>query len=224
MAETVRQIPAKYSVPLHVFHPAISSYGRRAGAAAAPLLLVAAVVLVLWWVRPRGPVIAVLVLLAVLGGLTAYGYLRPALAAITPTHALSSRWIGFRAAARADVAQVVTVDALLTGDAGADPGTGRGARRGGAQLWLVSAAGRRMLSLDGRVWDATTLRRFARLSGAQHVHFQRATPAELARHWPRLVPWRLRHPRLRYALSSAALVGVLALSVWWSLAHPVPAP
>lgn len=218
MAETVRQIPEKYSAPLHVLHPAVSSYGRRMWAAAAPLALAAAALLAVWWRRPRGPAIAVLVLLALLGGITAYGYLRPALAVITPSHFLTSRWVGFRAVARGDVAQAVTVDALLA------PGTGSGSapgrRRGRPHLWLVGATGKRLLSLDGAVWDAASLREFARLSGAQHVHVRRATPAELARHWPRLIPWRVRHPRWRSALSSAALVAVLALTVWWSFAHP----
>ena len=40
MAETVRQVPQKYGVPEHVFHPRLGSYGRRLAASAAPLLLV----------------------------------------------------------------------------------------------------------------------------------------------------------------------------------------
>ena len=96
------------------------------------------------------------------------------------------------------------------------PHAGEGRTRGRPHLWCVTAAGRCALSLDGTVWDARTLQEIARLSGAQHVNFKRATPAQISEHWPRLVSWRVRFPRVRYALSSAALVAVVVALVWWA--------
>lgn len=208
MAETVRQVPEKYSEPQHVFHPRISSYGRRIWAAVPPLLLVAVVLVALYYRRPRGPVIAVLILLALVGGIIAYGYLRPALTVITSTHFLKSRWIGFHSVPREHVSQVVTVDSLLP----ARPKPGK--QRGRPYLWLVTAAGKRTMVLDGIVWDKATLKSFADLSGAQHVNFKQATPEQVSRHWPKLVAWHVRYPRLRYAASSIALILVIVLVVW----------
>ena len=135
---------------------------------------------------------------------------RPALVVLTASHVLTSRWVGFRAVERERVPQVVTVEALLP------PHAAQGRTRGRPHLWFVTAAGRCALSLDGTVWDARTLQEIARLSGAQHVNFRRATPAQVSEHWPRLVSWRVRFPRVRYALSSAALVAVVVALVWWA--------
>ena len=76
MAETIRQIPAKYGAPEHVFHPRMGSYGRRLGAALPPLLLVVVAVFVIGYRRPAGPAMGVLLLLALVGLVTAYAYLR----------------------------------------------------------------------------------------------------------------------------------------------------
>ncbi|ASE11282.1 hypothetical protein [Kocuria rhizophila] len=212
MAETVRQIPARYGTPEHVFHPRIGSYGRRLGAALPPLLVVGLAVAMLYYRRPGAPAAAVLVLLALLGLVVSYAYLRPALAVLTASHVLVSRWVGFRAVPRERIAEVVTVEALLP------PRVGGGTPRGRPQLWFVTGAGRSALALDGTVWDGKSLQEIARLSGARHLNFRRATPAEVREHRPHLVSWRVRYPRLRYAVSSLALVAAIALAVWWALA------
>ena len=211
MAETVRQIPSKYGAPQYVFHPRLGSYGRRIAAALPPLGMVALSVAVLYYRRPAAPAAAVLALVALVGLVAAYAYLRPALAVLTADHVLVSRWVGFRAVPRENIAQVVTVEKLLP--ARAAPGSSRGR----PQLWFVTATGGRALSLDGTVWDGKTLQELARLSGAEHVNFARATPAQISGHWPRLVSWRVRWPRLRYAASSLALLAVVALLAWWTL-------
>ena len=100
MAETIRQIPAKYGALEHVFHPRMGSYGRRLGAALPPLLLVVVAVFVIGYRRPAGPAMGVLLLLALVGLVTAYAYLRPALVVLTAHHVLLSRWVGFRAVPR----------------------------------------------------------------------------------------------------------------------------
>ena len=210
MAETVRQIPSRYGAPQHVFHPRLGSYGRRLAAALPPLAVVAVAVAMLSYRRFAGPAAAVLVLVALVGLVAAYAYLRPALAVLTARHVLLSRWVGFRAVPRERIAQVVTVEHLIPAHAAA------GTSRGRPQLWFVTAAGGRALSLDGTVWDGRTLQELARLSGAEHVNFTRATPAQISEHWPRLVSWRVRWPRVRYAASSFALLAVIALLAWWA--------
>lgn len=212
MAETVRQVPPKYGAPEHVFHPRLGSYGRRLAASAAPLLLVVLATAVIVYRRPAGPVTAVLALTALVGLVGAYARLRPALAVLTPGYVLVSRWVGFRAVPRERITQVVTVEKLLA------PRSGSGRTRGRPYLWFVTASGRRALGLDGTVWDARTLDELARASGAQHVNFRQATPAQVSESWPRLVPWHVRHPRLRYAASSLALLAVIGLLGWWALA------
>ncbi|MDO4918204.1 hypothetical protein [Kocuria sp.] len=213
MAETVRQIPPRYGAPQHVFHPRIGSYGRRIGAALPPLLVVALAVAMIYYRRPAGPVMGVLGLFALVGVVAAYAYLRPALAVLTEEHVLLSRWVGFRAVPRERIVQVVTVERLIPQRAP------RGRTRGRPQLWFVTGAGRCALALDGTVWDGKSLQELARLSGAEHVNFSRATPAQVSDHWPRLVSWRIRYPRLRYAATSAALLAVVALLAWWAFSQ-----
>lgn len=216
MAETVRQIPEKYSEPEYVFHPRLSSYGRRLGAALPPLLMALAAGGALWLRRPAGPVIALLVAVILVAGLMAYAHLRPALAVITRTHVLSSRWIGFHAVPRAAIRQVVTADRLLP----AQPEKSRS--KGRPYLWLVGENGKRLMALDGIVWDLTSLKTLGDRLEAQHVNFKRATPGEIRAHWPGLVSWRLTYPRLRYALTSLLLLLVLALVVWLSFVTTTP--
>ena len=213
MAETVRQVPPRYGVPEHVFHPRLGSYGRRLSAALAPVLLTVLAVGMIYYRRPACPVTGALAFLALVGLVVAYVYLRPALAVLTPGVVLVPRWVGFRAVPRERIARVVTVEKLL-------PPTGKG--RGRPYLWFVTETGRCALALDGTVWDARRLDEIARVSGAQHVNFTRATPAQVREHWPRLVSWRVRYPRVRYAASSLALLGVIGLLVWWAVAHGSP--
>ena len=211
MAETIRQIPVKYGAPEQVFHPRLGSYGRRLGAALPPLLLTIIAVFLIGYRRPIGPALAVLLLFALVGLVAAYAYLRPTLVVLTSRHVLLSRWVGFRAVPRDRIAQVVTVRRFLPPGSRGDGSSARPC------LWFVTAAGRSALFLDGTVWDARTMDDLARASGAQHVDFQRATPAQLAEHWPRLVAWRVGHPRARYIATSAALIATIALFVWWAL-------
>ncbi|RKQ34855.1 hypothetical protein [Kocuria tytonis] len=216
MAETVRQIPPRYGEPQYVFHPRIGSYGRRIGAALPPLLMVVLAVAAVYYRRPAGPATAVLGFLALVGLVASYAYLRPALAVLTAHHVLVSRWVGFRAVPRERIARVVTVETLLP------PRPREGRTRGRPQLWFATAEGRCALVLDGTVWDGKSLQELARASGAQHVNFKRATPAQVGEHWPRLVSWRVRYPRVRYAVSSLALVAVIGLLGWWAFASTAP--
>lgn len=209
MADTVRQVPEKYGPARAVLRPRLGSYGRRLLGSVPPLLVAALLLLLLWTRRPAPGVAAVALVLAVLAGAACWVRLRPALVVRTDSHVLRSRTVGFAATALADLDHVVTVGAL---DRSAGP---RSAGR--PQLWAADRAGRRVFALDGAVWDARAIEDVAAVLGAPRTHVERMTAREAAARWPRLVPWRLRHPRLGPAAGTAATLVVLLLVLWLSV-------
>jgi hypothetical protein len=213
MADSVRQVPEKYGPVRAVLRPRLGSYGRRLLSCLGPLLVVVVLVLFLWARRPA-PGVAVVVLVLVLAAAAAcWVRLRPVLVVRTDSHVLRSRTVGFAATPLTEVEHVVTVGALHRA-AGAPRSDAR------PHLWAAGRSGRRVLGLDGAVWDARALEDVAVALGAPRTHLERATAREAAARWPRLVPWGLRHPRLRSAASSAGLLAVLALVGWFSLGLP----
>lgn len=213
MADAVRQVPEKYGPVRAVLRPRLGSYGRRLLACLAPMLAGAVLLLLLWSRRP-GPAVAVVLLgLVLVAALACWLRLRPALVVRTDSHVLRSRTVGFAATPLTEVEHVVTIGALHRA---------AGAQRSAARphLWAAGRSGRRVLGLDGAVWDARALEDVAVALGAPRTHLERATAREAAARWPRLVPWGLRHPRLRSAASSAGLLAVLALVGWFSLGLP----
>ncbi|HST71450.1 MULTISPECIES: hypothetical protein [Kocuria] len=212
MADAVRQVPEKYGPVREAFHPRLGSYGPRLLSCTLPLLVAAAGLLTLFWRRPAAGTAAVVAALVLAAAAVCWTRLRPALVARTDSHLLRSRTVGFAAAPLADVDHVVTVGALHRS---ADSPR----RAGRPHLWAADPAGRAVLALDGTVWDARTLEEVARSLGRPRTHLDSATVRDAVRRWPRLVPWRLRHPRLRSAAASAALVAVVALVLWSALAQ-----
>jgi hypothetical protein len=211
MADAARQVPEKYGPVRSVHRPRLGSYGRRLRGCVGPALLVAGILLVLWWRRPAAGIAVPLLAVALLAGAACWSRLGPALVVRTSSHVLRSRPVGFAATALADLDRVVTVGALHRED-------GHPRARGRPYLWGADRSGRRVLELDGAVWDARTLEEVAAALGAPRTHVEHATVGEAAQRWPRLVPWRLRHPRLRSAAASAGLLLALALVVVLPLA------
>ncbi|MFI7482569.1 hypothetical protein ACH9EU_09125 [Kocuria sp. M1R5S2] len=210
MADAVRQVPEKYGPVRDVLRPRLGSYGRRLLGSATPLLVATVLVLFLWSRRPAPGVAAVALVLVLLAAAAAWVRLRPALVVRTDSHVLRSRTVGFAATALADLDHVVTVGALQRS---AD-GSRRSAR---PHLWAADRSGRRVLGLDGAVWDARALEDVAAALGVPRTHVERTTAREAAARWPRLVPWRLRHPRLSSAAGTAGVLAVLALVTGLSL-------
>lgn len=216
MADTVRQVPEKYGPVRATLRPRLGSYGRRLLASLPPLLVGAALLLLLWWRRPAPGAALVLLGLVLLAGAACWIRLRPALVVRTDSHVLRSRTVGFAATPLAQVAHVVTVDALHR--AADSP-----RRAGRAHLWAADRSGRRVFALDGAVWDARTLDEVAAALRVPRTHLEHTTVREAAARWPRLVPWRLRHPRSATATSSAGVLAVVALAVWLSVLQQGPA-
>lgn len=213
MADSVRQVPERYGPVRAVLRPRLGSYGRRLRSCAGPLLVVAVLVLFLWARRPAPDVAAVVLVLVLLAAAVCWLRLRPVLVVRTDSHVLRSRTVGFAATPLAELEHVVTVGALHRA-----PGAPRPAGR--PHLWAAGRSGRRVLGLDGAVWDARALEDVAVVLGAPRTHLERTTAREAAARWPRLVPWGIRHPRLRSAVSAAVLLAVLGLVGWFSLGLP----
>ncbi|MFI7580265.1 hypothetical protein [Kocuria kalidii] len=213
MADSVRQVPARYGPVRAVLRPRLGSYGRRLLSCLGPLLVGAVLLLFLWARRPAPGVALAVLALVLLAAAACWVRLRPALVVRTDSHVLRSRTVGFAATPLAELEHVVTV-----GDLRRTPGSRRTAGR--PHLWAAGRSGRRVLALEGPVWDARTLEDVAVALGAPRVHVERTTAREAAARWPRLVPWGLRHPRLRSVASSAGLLAVLALLVWLALGLP----
>lgn len=213
MADSVRQVPEKYGPVRAVLRPRLGSYGRRLLSCLGPLLTVAVLVLFLWARRPAPGVTVVVLALVLLAGAACWVRLRPVLVVRTDSHVLRSRTVGFAATPLAEIEHVVTVGALHRESAAPR----RAAR---PHLWAAGRTGRRVLGLDGAVWDARSLEDVAGALGAPRTHLEQATAREAASRWPRLVPWGLRHPRLRSAAASAGLLAVLGLVAWFSLGMP----
>lgn len=213
MADSVRQVPDKYGPVRAVLRPRLGSYGRRLLSCAGPLLVVAVLVLFLWARRPAPGVAAVVLALVLLAAAACWLRLRPVLVVRTDSHVLRSRTVGFAATPLAELEHVVTVGALHRAADAPRPA-------GRPHLWAAGRSGRRVLGLDGAVWDARALEDVAVALGAPRTHVECTTAREAAARWPRLVPWGIRHPRLRSAASSAGLLAVLGLVGWFSLGLP----
>lgn len=207
MADALRQVPAQYGPARRAFRPRLGAYGRRVLACLPALAVAVAGGLLLFWRRPPGGTGLTVLVLVVLAAAACWSRLRPALAVRTETHVLRSRTVGFAAAPLDGIEHVVLVEALRRAP---------DAPRGGAtaHLWAAGRGGRRVLALDGPVWDARTLGELAESLGRPCTRVPSATAPELAARWPRLVPWRLRHPRVRSATTAAALLAVVGLVLW----------
>lgn len=209
MAESIRRIPPEHGVPERVLHPRVSSMGRRLIACLPALLLGVMCLLVLTLRRPASFAALVLALVVLGCAAAAWRWLRPAMVAITPTHVLGSRTIGFTTMRRDRIERLVVVDALRR-----PAGSAQGRRRGRSRpyLWAADDAGRRLFRMDGTIWDLTSINRLVEHLGVRTERFQEASPEHLARTWPRLVGPFMRFPWLKPLLSGLALVsGVLAV-------------
>lgn len=157
MAESIRQIPARYGTPEKVLHPRIGSMGRRL-LACLPALLLGLLCLAALAVRRPAPIAGIVLAAAGAGcAIAVWRRLRPVTVAITPTHVLGSRTIGFHTMERARIERLVVVESLRRPAAeGAD---GRAKRAGAARpyLWAADDSGRRLFRMDGTIWDRRSI-------------------------------------------------------------------
>lgn len=214
MAESIRQIPAKYGTAERVLHPRIGSMGRRL-LACLPAVVLGLLCLAVLGVRRPAPMGIIVLVIVIIGcAVSAWRWLRPVTVAITPTHVLGSRTIGFHTMERAKIERLVVVDSLRRSARTGSDGTKR--RRGVARpyLWAADDAGRRLFRMDGTIWDRKSIDRLVEHLGVKTERFAQASPAHMAKTWPRLVGPFMRFPWLRPLLTGLAAIAAVLLLVW----------
>lgn len=216
MAEHAHQVPDKYGAVTKIFHPRINSYHRRliAGVPAGVLALAC-----IWFMvakRPT-PIFMVILGLIVLGALFAiYSTLRPQIVVKTETHVLSGRLFGWQAADLSEISQTVFAERLTPRQAAGKELTGMAALRykGVPALWAVNAKGKRIFRLDGRIWDAKTLRAIATAIAPQTTVYQVINVTQMNKQHPGLVTFNELHPGWKSTtVGIISLVFLLALAV-----------
>lgn len=215
MAEHAHQVPDKYGAVTKIFHPRINSYHRRliAGVPAGVLALAC-----IWFMvakRPT-PVFMVLLGLITLGALFAiYSTLRPQIVVKTETHVLSGRLFGWQAAELSSISQTVFAERLTPRQAAGKELTGMAALRykGVPALWAVNAKGKRVFRLDGRIWDAKTLRSIATAIAPRTTVYQVINVTQMNRQHPGLVTFNELHPGWKSATAGLlSIVFILLLA------------
>ncbi|MDO4253804.1 MAG: hypothetical protein Q4C81_01445 [Kocuria sp.] len=215
MADDIRRIPERFGAVQAVWHPRITSVGRRLLACLPPGLLGVICLVVLWMRRPA-PVISALivVVIAVCIGLC-WVWLRPNTVAVTNSHVVGSRLVGFHTVKHSDISGVVLVDSFEKPGQSARKG-GKAPRRGFARplLWLVDNTGRSLLRLDGTVWDPKSMTEMADYLRVPVERIQRVEPKQLAQSWPKLVTPLMRYPWITSVFTGVVLIGAV-LGVYW---------
>lgn len=215
MAEHAHQVPDKYGAVTKVFHPRINSYHRRliAGVPAGVLALAC-----IWFMvakRPT-PVFMVLLGLITMGALFAiYSTLRPQIVVKTETHVLSGRLFGWQAAELSSISQTVFAERLTPRQAAGKELTGMAALRykGVPALWAVNAKGKRVFRLDGRIWDAKTLRSIATAIAPRTTVYQVINVTQMNKQHPGLVTFNELHPGWKSATAGLlSIVFILLLA------------
>ncbi|MDO5618625.1 hypothetical protein [Kocuria sp.] len=215
MADNIRHIPERFGPVQRVWHPRISSMGRRI-LACLPAAFLGLVCLVMLWMRRPTPAISAIIVVVILVCIAlCWVWLRPNTVAVTATHVLGSRAVGFSNAAREKARSVVVVESLERPGFSAQRG-GKAPKRGFARpyLWLVDHAGKPIFRLDGTVWDARSMNELADQLGVAVNRIQRVEPKELAQAWPKLVTPLMRYPWIKSVFTGALLVGTVAAVYW----------
>lgn len=215
MADNIRHIPGRFGQVRQVWHPRITSMGRRI-LACFPAAVLGVLCLVMLWMRRPAPAISAIIVVVVLVCIAlCWVWLRPNTVAVTSSHVLGSRGIGFRNAVREKVRGAVVVESLERPGQGSKRG-GKAPKRGLARpfLWLVDDDGRNLFRLDGTVWDLRSMQELATYLGVPTTQFQRVEPKALGNRWPKLVTPLMRYPWIKSVFTGAVLIGIVAAVYW----------
>ena len=68
--------------------------------------------------------------------------------------------------------------------------------------------------MDGTIWDRKSIDRLVEHLGVKTERFAQASPAHMAKTWPRLVGPFMRFPWLRPLLTGLAAIAAVLLLVW----------
>lgn len=216
MAEYAHQVPEKYGQPTTVYRPRITSFHRRLLAAAGPLLVAAASVAFMFYRRPAMKLSIVLILLVIGALVVAYSVLKPSIVVKTQTHILRGKLIGWQAVGLAQVDRTIVVERLtpkkaLNSDAKGVMAVGN---KGIPGAWLIDAAGKQLMRLDGRIWDYKTLKSIATSAAPQTISYTKINVVQMDQQHKGLITFNELHPGWRsatIAIVSAVIIVVLGL-------------
>ncbi|MBM7051522.1 hypothetical protein [Rothia sp. ZJ1223] len=214
MAEHAHQVPDKYGEVVAIYHPRINSYFRRIMAALPALLLSVGILGFLAYKRPVLPFAVVLVLILLVAFFVIYSFLKPTIIVRTETHVMCGRMIGWQAVPLADIAHTVFVEHLAPKKTIAQEEAGKKiVAKGAPALWAVNEKKKRLMRVDGRIWDAKTMRKIASEIAPQTTVFSRINVVAFSQQWPGLVTFNELHPGWRsaaVAITTALVLGLIA--------------
>lgn len=216
MAENAHEVPAKYGQATNIYHPRIGSYHRRIIAVLPSTVLALACLWFMLAKRPTPLVMALLVFIAVGAIITLYSMLKPHIVVRTQTHILRGRLFGWHAVPLADIDHTVIAERLTPKQAAGKELTGVAAMRykGVPALWAFNTKKKRVFRLDGRIWDAKTLRAIASTLAPQTTVYPSINVAQMNKQWPGLVTFNELHPGWKSAtVGAVAGIFLLALAV-----------
>lgn len=208
MAENAHQVPPQYGTATQIFHPRMRSYHRRLLAVAPSILLT---LVCLWYMamrRPHPALMAILAIVALGSMLVIYSSLRPQIVVLTQTHLLRGRLIGWKVVPLADIDHTIFAERLLPKQASGRDLKGMAALRyrGVPALWALDKNKKGIFRLDGRIWDAKTMRAIASHLSPQTTAYSSIDVLQMNKQWPGLVTFNELHPGWR-----SALLGTLSL-------------
>lgn len=216
MAEHANQVPEKYGEAVQVFHPRINAYHRRLLAAAGPLIVAVAIVAFMVYRRLALPFMVVLIIIALGAAWTAYTMLRPSIVVLTKTYLLTGRTVGWKAIELTDIDHTIFVERLTPKKALTAQQGGLNSLRfkGVPGMWALNSKGKKLLRLDGRIWDAKNLRAIAGKLSQQTTVYTKINVTQMGKQHPGLVTFSELHPGWRsaaLAIVCAVLIVILAL-------------
>ena len=198
MAERAHEISSKHGTAEHIYHPRIRSYGRRVEAALPGTLTLIAALAFLGYKRPALPYTIVTLLIAFCAGISLYSVLKPTIVALTDTHVLRARLIGWKAVPLKNIDHTILVEKLYPKQAHGKKTTGMGRLRYRPvpAMWAISKNKKPLMRLDGRVSEQTTV-------------YQKANVLDIDKLHPHLITFNELHPGWR----SATIAVVAALVI-----------
>lgn len=216
MAEHVHQVPEKYGTAQVAYHPRIQSYHRRIIAALPPILVVLGVIFLLSRRRFALPYTLLLAVIVVFALLAMYSLLKPNIVVKTQDFLLRGKLFGWQVVTLSNIERTVFVERLASKKSMSMPDGGAKSLRhkGIPALWVLNSRGKKVMRLDGRIWDAKTMRRIASENSEQTVVYPRINVVQMNKQHPGLVTFNELHPGWKSAtiavLSSVALLLVAA--------------
>ena len=211
MAERAHEISSKHGTAEHIYHPRIRSYGRRVEAALPGTLTLIAALAFLGYKRPALPYTIVTLLIAFCAGISLYSVLKPTIVALTDTHVLRARLIGWKAVPLKNIDHTILVEKLYPKQAHGKKTTGMGRLRSRPvpAMWAIGKNKKPLMRLDGRVWDAKTMRTVSSKLSEQTTVYQKANVLDIDKLHPPLITFNELHPGWR----SATIAVVAALVI-----------